>query len=48
MTIRYNALVTAAGRFVWDNQFCYPVSIVADCLKRRMECLCYLRPQESV
>jgi SPP1 family predicted phage head-tail adaptor len=48
VTVRYNASITSAGRFVWQNQYYYPIDVIPDPLKRRMACRCYIRPQESV
>lgn len=48
ITIRYNPAVTTAGRFVYEGQNYYPVSVVADPLKRKMTCLCYVHLQENV
>jgi SPP1 family predicted phage head-tail adaptor len=46
--IRYNPAVNSAGRFVYEGQNYYPASVIPDPLKRRMVCICYVRPQENV
>ena len=48
ITFRYNAAVTADGRFVYEGQNYYPVAVIPDPLKRKMVCPCELRPQEDV
>jgi len=48
IVVRYNAAITTLGRFVYQNQNYYPASVNADPLKRRMTCLCHLRPNENV
>ena len=48
ITIRYNAVVTAAGRFVYKGQNYYPASVLPDSLDRKMVCTCYVRPKENV
>ena len=48
ITIRYNPAVTSAGRFVFEGQNYYPASVIPDSLKRKMTCICYVRPNENV
>ena len=45
--IRYNSIVTTNGRFVFEGQYLYPLSVISDDLKRMMTVLCKSRPEDN-
>jgi head-tail adaptor len=47
IVIHHHPGVTFAGRFVFEGEHYYPASINSDPLKRKMTCICYVRPLEK-